>query len=379
MGVRALFGWGSSICWGMARATIHLTALEHNLRTLQGYVSPETQLMAAVKANAYGHGDIRVAQHLASLGVPWFGVATRDEALSLRQAGIKEDILIFTPVYQGLEALIEHEIALSVTDTQSLGVAALAAKEVGRPARVHLKVDTGMGRLGHKPEEALIIAAAADQHPNVALEAVWTHFACADEPGREFTERQLALFQAFLAELGARGIDVPLKHVANSAALIDYPESQFDLVRPGLALYGCVPGEVENLPEGALEPAMTLRAAITFVKKIRAGDSVSYGATWRAPQDTNIATVRFGYADGYPRNLGNRAEVNLNGTRCPVVGRVCMDQLMIDVGDLEPTPGDDVILFGPEGPTADELAERASTISYELLTRIGSRVTREHP
>jgi alanine racemase len=248
----------------------------------------------------------------------------------------------------------------------------------GQRARVHLEVDTGMGRLGLPPEGAVRLAEQLARSPGVVLEGLFTHFACADEADRGFTERQIARFQHVLSELKRRGLTVPLAHAANSAGVLAYPEAHFDLVRPGIALYGYHPSPVTKplLPD--LKPVMTLSAPVVIVRRVKAGQSISYGATWRAPSDTTIATVRLGYADGYPRALGNRAQVRLHGALCPVVGRVCMDQLMVEVGALEVNVGDRATLFGPERPTAEELAQLAGTISYELLTRIGERVERSY-
>lgn len=360
----------------MPTAAIDLAALRHNLTRLRQVLRPGTAVMAMVKADAYGHGAGPVALALMHCGVTWFGVATPAEALALRAAGVSADILVLMPVYRDVAALLEQEIALTITDDLSL-TALREQRRPGQRARVHLEVDTGMGRLGLPPEGAVRLAEQLARTSEVTLEGLFTHFACADEADRSFTERQMARFQQALSELKRRGITVPLTHAANSAGLL-YPEAHFDLVRPGIALYGYHPSPVTKplLPD--LKPVMTLSAPVVFVKRVNAGQSVSYGAEWRAPSDTTIATVRLGYADGYPRALGNRAQVRLHGALCPVVGRVCMDQLMVDVGALEVNIGDRVTLFGPEGPTAEELAQLAGTISYELLTRIGERVERSY-
>lgn len=361
----------------MPTALIDLAALHHNLMQLRGRLGPGTAILAPVKANAYGHGAVAVASALARLGVSWFGVATSAEALALREAGITGNILLFIPAYDGVATLLDHDIALTIADEASLA-ALTAQRRPGQRARVHLKVDTGMGRLGLVAEAAVALAERLARTPGLDLEGLWTHFACADEAERRFTELQLARFQEVVQGLARRGITVPLRHAANSSALLAYPEAHFDLVRPGIALYGYHASPVTEplLPD--LKPVMTLTAPVVFVKPLKAGQSVSYGATWHAPQDTTIATVRLGYADGYPRALGNRATARVHGTLCPIVGRVCMDQLMIDVGALEVSVGDTVTLFGPEGPTAEDLARLVGTIAYELLTRIGERVTRRY-
>jgi alanine racemase len=361
----------------MPTAVIDLAALRHNLAQLRQVLQPGTAVMAMVKADAYGHGAGPVALALMRCGVTWFGVATPAEALALRAAGVSGGILVLMPAYRDAAALLEQEIALTITDEPSLA-ALREQRRPGQRARVHLEVDTGMGRLGLPPAGAVRLAEQLARTPDVILEGLFTHFACADEADRSFTDGQLARFQQTLSELERRGIIVPLTHAANSAGMLAYPEAHFDLVRPGIALYGYHPSPVTKPLLPGLKPVMTLSAPVVFVKRIKSGQSISYGATWRASSDTTIATVRLGYADGYPRALSNRAQVRLHGAFCPVVGRVCMDQLMVEAGALEANIGDRVTLFGPEGPTAEELAQLAGTIPYELLTRIGGRVERSY-
>lgn len=361
---------------GVPRATVSLSTLSHNVQVLRSTLQPGTGILAPVKADAYGHGAAPVARHLETLGVSWFGVATAQEALDLRAGGVTGDILVFIPVYDGLAELLEQNITLTVADAKSAEAVVRAA--TGRKAKVHLKVDTGMGRLGEGTEGTLTTAQTLDRAPNVHLEGLWTHFACADEPDRTYTERQLGRFHEAVSALGGSGIQVPLKHTANSAATVAYPESHFDLVRPGIALYGyhSSPHSARYAPE--LTPAMTLTAPVTFVKPFRKGESLSYGLLWTAPESTKIATVRLGYADGYPRVLSTNpaAQVRVHGELRPIVGRVCMDQFMVDVGELDVQVGDRVTVFGPAGPTAEDLGRAAGTISYELLVRLGGRVSR---
>lgn len=360
------------------RATVSLKTLSHNVQVLRSRLGPETGLLAPVKADAYGHGAVSVARHLETLGVSWFGVATAREALDLRAGGVTGDILVFIPVYEGLSELLEQNVTVSVGDMKSTEAVVQAAKT--RRAKVHLKLDTGMGRLGEGTQGTLATAQTLDRAQNVELEGLWTHFACADEPDRSYTDRQLERFNEAVSILEQHGIQIPLRHAANSAATVAYPESHFDLVRPGIALYGyhSSPHSAPFAPE--LEPVMTLTAPVTFVKAFCKGDSLSYGSLWTAPEDTTIATVRFGYADGYPRVLSTKAaaQVRVHGRLCPVVGRVCMDQFMVDVGGLDVQVGDRVTVFGPAGPTAETLGEAAGTISYELLVRLGARVMREY-
>ncbi len=363
---------------GVPRATVSLQTLTRNLGALRSRLRPETDILVPVKADAYGHGAVATAKHLEKEGVSWFGVATAGEALELRAGGVSSNIVIFTPVYDGLEDLIAQDVALSVVDATSADAVIRATG--GRKARVHLKVDTGMGRLGEGTEASLATAKRLACARNVELEGLWTHFACSDEPDRSYTETQLERFHDAVSALEREGVEVSLKHTANSAATLAYPESHFDLVRPGIAVYGyhSSPHSATLAPE--LTPAMTLTAPVTFVKRVEKGQSLSYGALWTAPEDTTVATVRFGYADGYPRVLSGHpaARVRFHGWLRPIVGRVCMDQLLVNVGSLDVRVGDRAVLFGPEGPTAEGLGEAAGTISYELLARLGSRVTKKY-
>ena len=357
-------------------AEIDLGALSRNLATIRSRLDRETLVLAAVKANGYGHGALPVARRLAALGVTHFGVASAEEALELRAGGIEGDILLFGPAGRSAE-LIEAGVTLTVTDLASLErIVRAGASLPGSVARVQLKVDSGMGRLGLPGSEAAAVARAADAARGVDLGGVWTHLARADEPGSGATEAQLEAFEACLAAIRADGIDPGLVHAANSAAIFAFAGSHYDMVRPGISLYGYHSSPTAQALSPALEPALTLSAPITFVKRIRAGTPVSYGALWRAPRDTTVATVRIGYADGYPRLLSNRGRARLHGREVPVAGRVCMDQLMLDVGDLEVQVGDRATLFGPDGPDAEALAASIGTISYELLVRLSPRVAR---
>ena len=367
--------------------TVDLAAMRHNLAVLRARLRPGVRLMAAVKADAYGHGARVVVPALARDGVDAFGVATAGEALALRAYGVTQPLLVFGPLRRRLAELAEADVELTVTDAASL--ATIEAAAPATRVRVHLKLDTGMGRLGGPAEGALALAQAVARSRYADLAAVWTHLACADEPDADdpagLTAQQLARFEAALASLHAAGIDVPAAHAANSAATLRLPRAHYDLVRPGLALYGhhATPAAAALLPSDvpALRPAATVRAPVTFVKRVPRGATISYGATWRAPRDTVVATVRLGYADGYPRAAGNQAEAVVHGVRVPVVGRVCMDQLMVDVGALGGgvAVGDPVTLLGPDGPSAAALAERLGTVSYELLTHLAApRLAHEH-
>lgn len=362
-------------------ATIDLGALRANLALLRSRAATGVALLAAVKAEAYGHGLLPVARVLEASGVDGFGVATAAEALALRAAGSRVEVLLFGPVRAAIAELVAADVALTVAHADDLRVIE-AAGAAGR-ARVHLKVDTGMGRLGIGPSEAVALAAAVDRSPATELEGVWTHLAAADEPAATAdggaTDLQLTAFATLLARLERDGLRPRWAHAANSAGLLVRPDAHHDLVRPGIALYGQPPSAWIAARTPELRPVLRLDAPVTFVKRVPAGTPISYGATWTAPRDTVVATVRMGYADGYPRALSSLAEAAHRGRRVPVVGRVCMDQLMIDLGPSgEAETGERVELVGGAAPAATALADAAGSFVYELLTGIGPRVQRRY-
>ncbi len=362
-----------------AVALVDLAALRHNLAFLRASARPGTRVLAAVKADAYGHGAVPVARCLAEAGVDAFGVATADEAMELRRAGIGQDLLLLSPVRGRVAELVEAGVSLTVSDGASLEV--IEAARPSRPAKVHLKLDTGMGRLGLSADHALRMAAAVDRSPAADLQGLWTHFASADEEdeaGLAQTREQLSIFQAAVARLETAGLRPDTVHAANSATVLTQPDAHFDMVRPGIAVYGQPPSPELGRRFPGLQPALQLSAPITFVKRVAAGTPVGYGAQWRAPHDTVIATVRLGYADGYPRALASKGWAALDGRMVPVAGRICMDQLMLDLGPQgDAQPGDRAVFYGGRGgPVAEDVAETAGINVYELLTRLGRRVVR---
>jgi alanine racemase len=361
-------------------ASIDLDAIAANVALLRAH-APAARLLAAVKADAYGHGLLPVARRLASCGVDAFGVATAEEALALRRGGIAGLVLLFGPVRVGIPALVAADVALTVVDAASLR--AIESAGVPDRARVHVKVDTGMGRLGLPPEAAPALIAAVDRSRATLLEGVWTHLASADEPDAaepgSSTDRALGDFADLLDVLVHAGLRPPWAHTANSAAIFVRPDAALDMVRPGIALYGQPPSAAVAARAPELRPALRLDAPITFAKRVPAGATISYGGTWVAPRATVVATVRLGYADGYPRSLSSRGVGAWRGRRVPVVGRVCMDQLMLDLGPgAEPEPGERIEFVGGAAPSAVEVAEAAGSFVYELLTGIGARVLRRY-
>jgi alanine racemase len=351
-------------------ATVDLDAIAHNVRALRRLIPRRTAFMAVVKADAYGHGAVQVAKAAIAAGASWLGVATADEAFDLRAAGIDARLLVLGPVVPALvAALVDAGCALAVADHGSLSAAQQAG--AATPARVHLKIDTGMTRLGVVPGDVAGLLSCIDAG-RVTVEGVFTHLACADDPDPTMTRAQLVAF-ARAADEVARRFPGAIRHAAASAAVVEYPEAAFDLVRVGLALYG-VPA-APHATAVDLRPAMTLSSRIVGLRRVARGTPVSYGATYAAPADTVIATVPVGYADGYPRALSNRGVMLARGHRLPVAGRVCMDYTMLDAGRAAVEEGDEVIVFG-EGLPAAGVAADAGTIAYELFCRIGRRVPR---
>ena len=371
-------GRGSDLHEGPT-AEVDLGALAHNLAMVRAALAPDIGVLAAVKANAYGHGVVGTSLELERRGVEWYGVAAPSEAFGLRDAGLTGGVLLLTPVHgrATIEALVEEDVSLVVTDEGSLeAIFAALPQRPARPARLHLKIDTGMGRLGLGWRDAARLARLVDAEPRAVLEGVWTHLAASDDSDETFTLAQLDAFHSGVDAIRADGIEPGLRHVANSAAIFAYPEHHCDMVRPGIVLYGYYPApRIEALAPG-LRPVMRLSAPVTFVKRVPAGTSVSYDGLWRAPRETTIATVRIGYADGYRRGLTGTAAAGLRGAPVPVVGRVCMDQLMVDVGDAEVSVGERITLFGPGGPSAETLGRAIGTVSYEMLVGIAGRVAR---
>jgi alanine racemase len=352
---------------------VDLTAIRHNAAVL----TPEgVGLMAVVKADAYGHGDVAVARAALEAGASWLGVALVEEGLGLRAAGIDAPILVLSEFPPGSDAeALAAGLTPSLYSPEALGRLAAAAPP---GTAVHVKVDTGMHRVGVYPPEAAPAFVDEVVGSGLRLEGLWTHFARSEED-EATTRDQLSLFRRVVDDMKAAGHVPDLLHAANSGATILHPESHLDLVRPGIALYGVPPGPGVGAALG-LRPAMSWHSAVSFVRRLPAGEAISYGHRSRLERDANVATVPVGYADGYPRALSSSADVLIRGRRCRVVGSVTMDQLMADCGDLQVAAGDEVVLLGAqdnESITAEDLAAPAGTIAYEIVTRIGRRVPRE--
>jgi alanine racemase len=367
---------------GRVEAVVDLDAVAHNVGELRGLV--RGQVMAVVKADGYGHGAVMAARAALRGGAGWLGVATLAEARQLRDAGIGAPLVAWLiGAGERLDGAVEADVQVSAATTGVLAEVAEAARRVGRPARVHLKIDTGLGRGGSAAElwpELVEAAAKAQADGLVEVTGVWSHLACADEVGHPSIDRQLAAYRDALAVAERAGVRPEVRHLANSAATLSSPDTHFDLVRAGIATYGLSP--IRDWPAArGLVPAMTLRAEVLIAKRVPAGHGVSYGHTYTTRAPTTLAVVPLGYADGVPRAASNVAPVQVGGVRHRIAGRVCMDQFVVDVGDQPVADGEPAVLFGPGTggePTADDWADVLGTINYEVVTRIGARVPRRY-
>jgi alanine racemase len=357
--------------------TVNVAALKANLAAVRAHVGA-AKVMAILKANAYGHGLEAVARCLAPQADA-FGVALVEEGIALRALGIETPILVMGGTWtRQIPLFLEHRLSLTVPSLARLADVEQAAAAVGRKASVHLKIDTGMERIGVHHYNAAPLFEAAARSPHVEVEGVYSHFANADAPDPGPTRLQLERFHEALAFYERRSLPVPARHIANSAALLRLPETHLDMVRPGILLYGVYPcaDAPRTLP---VKPALSWRSRVVYFKVVEPGSPVSYGSTWRSDHRVRVVTVPVGYGDGYFRALSNRACVLLRGRRHPQVGRVCMDQLMVNIEWGEAWNGDEVVLIGEQDcarVTVEELAEWAGTVPYEVLTAISARVPR---
>ncbi|MER6994631.1 alanine racemase [Streptomyces sp. NPDC000410] len=370
-----------------ARAEIDLAALRSNVRALRAR-APGSAVMAVVKSDAYGHGMVPCARAALDAGATWLGTATPEEALALRAAGVGGRVMcwLWTPGGPWREG-IEAGLDMSVSGLWALREVTAAAKEAGRPARIQLKADTGLGRNGCQPADwagLVAEARAAEEAGTVKVTGLWSHFACADEPGHPSIALQLAAFKDLVAYAEKEGIEPEVRHIANSPATLTLPETHFDLVRPGIAVYGVSPSPELGTPASfGLRPVMTLKASVALVKQVPAGHGVSYGHHYVTPDETTLGLVPVGYADGIPRHASGRGPVLVGGAWRRVAGRVAMDQFVVDLGPDggAVAEGSEAVLFGAGDrgePTAQDWAEAADTIAYEIVTRIGTRVPRVH-
>ena len=364
-------------------AEINLDAIVKNVDNLMALTKENTGALAVVKADGYGHGDVAVAKAVAQK-VTGYAVATLDEAVNLRENGVKKPILVlgYVDPYE-FDILVSHEITATVFDVETAQLLADAARVQKKQAHCHIKVDTGMRRIGLEPDEnGIAIVKQITALKELSADGIFTHFAASDETDKTSAEHQFKLFTDFTGRLEKEGIHFTYRHCANSAAVIDMPQVDLDMVRLGIAMYGMYPSDEVKKEKVELFPALDLKSHVTMVKEIPAGEKVSYGGTFTTTRTTKLATVSVGYGDGYPRALSSKGYVLVRGQKAPIVGRVCMDQMMVDVTDIENvTRADIVTLIGKDGDaeiTVEEIAALAGTIDYEFVCDLGKRIPRSY-
>ena len=365
-------------------AEVDLDAIWENMVHMKENIAENTKILAVIKTDGYGHGGVPIAKMLEQLDFMFgYAAATYEEAHVLREAGVKKPILILGYTFPYCyEELIREEIRPAVYRRDTVEELVAAAANVGQKAKVHIKVDTGMGRIGITPdEEGLEFVRFLMGHPELEVEGIFTHFAKSDEEDKTSANHQLALFQNFIDRIQTElGLTIPVKHCANSAAILEMPQANMDMVRAGITTYGLYPSEEVSKDIVPLRAAMSLYSHIVYCKTIHAGQSVSYGGLFTAQKDTRVATIPVGYGDGYPRSLSGRGYVLIHGKRAPILGRVCMDQFMVDISEIpEAMDGDKVTLLGMDGTeriTAEELGELSGRFNYEFVCDLGKRIPR---
>ncbi|MBK5251764.1 MAG: alanine racemase [Peptostreptococcaceae bacterium] len=362
---------------------IDLDAFEENFRKIKALVRPGTMVTGVIKADAYGHGAVEIGKVLLDQGVDRFAVATLSEAVQLRKVFKSVPILIlgYTPTY-GADELIENEIIQTMYNVDEARIFSARAEKLGKTLKVHIKIDSGMSRLGFQAtEDSVDKIMEISKLPYIEIEGMFTHFAVADEIDKAYTYGQYEKYKFMVDALKARGLEIPVKHVSNSAAIMDLPEMNLDMVRAGIILYGLYPSNEVIKDRIDLKQVMSLKAEISHVKELEAGRGVSYGLKYVTPGLRKIATIPIGYADGFTRMLSGKAEVLVKGKKVPVVGRICMDQCLIDVTGIDVKIGDEVVLFGSDGKNTisiDEVAAKLGTINYEITCMINKRIPREY-
>lgn len=360
-------------------AQIDLDAAAFNLQQIQKIT--DKQIIGVVKADAYGHGAVELAALFLENGVDFLAVAVVEEAMELRRSGIACPILVldYLPRSQ-MELAVANGLRITVYTMEGAQAASRAAQTLGKPAYIHLKVDTGMGRLGFQPPEAIPAILAVSKLPGLVLEGLFTHFAAADEADKSYTEKQVKTFSAVYESLLERGVHIPMTHCANSAGVMDFSAFPFSAVRPGIILYGMYPSDQVDRRRLALRPILKMVTCINHLKTVPAGTAIGYGCTFTTARESRIATIPVGYADGFARKMQEGGRVLIRGKSAPIVGRVCMDQCMVDVTELpEATLEDEVVILGKQGAeeiTAEQIAAVCGTIPYEITCRIGRRVPR---
>lgn len=362
-------------------AEIDLGAIRHNVKALGSHVDAGVELLAVVKANAYGHGDVQVATAALDAGATRLGVALVEEGVRLRDAGIGAPIVVLVQAaHDASDAIVANDLTASVSTLDAAEALNDAAVRAGRAIDVHACIDSGMHREGAPLESGVDFVADVARLSNLNVEGLWSHFAMGELDEHPFTAKQVEVFADLCDRVARRGIDVRTRHLASSASIVLYPSAHFDLVRMGVMLYGLYPAP-SIAARCSVRPALSLRSAVGLVRRVPAGEGISYGHTFAPERDTTIVTVPIGYGDGFPRLLSNRGSVLIGGRRRPIAGRVTMDTIMANVGDEEVASGDEVVIIGSQGAdeiTASEIAELTQTINYEVVCSIGSRVPRRY-
>ena len=361
-------------------ASVNLDNIYANMKELKDNTANGTQMVAVIKTDGYGHGAVPVAKTIDDL-VAAYAVATIDEALNLRRHNIDKPIYILGFIYEHrMKDAILNDVRMTVYDVEMAKQISKEASQMNKNAYVHIKIDTGMSRIGFATtDEAVADICEIAKLPNIVMEGIFTHFAASDSADKKAATMQLESFNSFNEKLASNGIDIKIKHCSNSAGIIDMPMANMNEVRAGIALYGMYPSDEVNKKAVMLRPALELKSHVIFVKDVPAGVGVSYGSTFITDKPMKIATIPLGYGDGYPRNLSNKGYVLIKGVKCRILGRVCMDQFMVDVTDLDVKKGDVVTLVGKDGDesiTVEELAALAGTFNYEFVCNLGKRIPR---
>lgn len=363
------------------QADISLDAIRKNITTMKECIPEGKKLLAVIKANAYGHGAIEVAEALEDL-TDYYGVACIDEAVELRNAGCKKPILILGVTDESLfEDVIQYDVTQTVFTFEQAKTLSETAGKLGKTGKLHVKIDTGMNRIGFSCEDSTVLEIKKiAELPHLNMEGIFTHYFKADEKDKASAKHQLDAFARLVGKLGDAGIHFPLKHISNSAGIMEMPNDAFDMVRSGIATYGLYPSEEMDKAACILYPAMEIKSHVIHVKTVKTGETIGYGGTYRLLEDKRIATIGVGYADGYPRALSNQGRMLVHGRFAPIVGRVCMDQTMIDVSDIpDVVTGDEVVLVGRQGDnhiSVEELAGMSASFNYEFVCDVNRRVPR---
>ncbi len=358
-------------------AEIDLDAIAHNVQAIKAFIGPQTEIIASVKANAYGHGLLPVARTALEAGASRLAVHRIQAAIALRETGITAPILLMGHVVpSGVDAVLQHDITPTLVDWETAKLLSLRAD---RPVAVHVKIDTGMSRYGLEPERTLDFVRYLTELPHIQVEGIFSHFAAADEPNLAFAHHQWTHFQSILRAIEDAGFTIPVPHICNSAGIVALPEAHLAAVRPGLLIYGMAPSP-ESMPSFGLRKALTLHSTVIKVRELAPGATISYGRTFTATRPMRTALVSLGYGDGYPRMISNRGQVLIHGQRAPIRGRICMDQSVVEVTDIPGVRvGDEVVALGPQGDdeiSPEEVAAWAKTINYEITTGLLPQVVR---